>query len=135
MLKFRLNIYWKICWMGVTPALIVLTILVASIGYSPLTYAEYTYPPWAEFMGASMVILALLPIPGYMVYFLHWKSKGDTFKEVCITFLSLPLNKYLENKRRQFWFCCHMLSGNGQARPLFEVVDAGLAGIHYDWIA
>ena len=25
-----------------------------------------------------------------------------------------------------------MLSGNGQAGPLFEVVDAGLAGIHYD---
>ena len=22
----------------------------------------------------------------------------------------------LENKRRQFWFCCHMLSGNCQAR-------------------
>ena len=26
----------------------------------------------------------------------------------------------LENKRRQFWFCCHMLSGNGQARPYLE---------------
>ena len=38
----------------------------------------------------------------------------------------------LENKRRQFWFCCHTLSGNGQARPYFGVVDAGLAGIHYD---
>ena len=25
-----------------------------------------------------------------------------------------------------------MLSGNGQAGPIFEVVDAGLAGIHYD---
>ena len=25
-----------------------------------------------------------------------------------------------------------MLSGNGQAGPLFEVVDAGLAGIHND---
>ena len=24
---------------------------------------------------------------------------------------------HLENKRRQFWFYCHMLSGNGQARP------------------
>ena len=26
----------------------------------------------------------------------------------------------LENKRRQFLFCCHMLSGNGQARPYLE---------------
>ena len=26
----------------------------------------------------------------------------------------------LENKRRQFWFCCHMLSGNGQVRPYLE---------------
>ena len=31
----------------------------------------------------------------------------------------------LENKRRQFWLCCHMLSGNCQAGPLFGVVDAG----------
>ena len=28
--------------------------------------------------------------------------------------------RYLENKRQQFWFCCHMLSGNGQARPYLE---------------
>ena len=26
----------------------------------------------------------------------------------------------LENKRWQFWFCCHMLSGNGQAHPYLE---------------
>ena len=38
-------------------------------------------------------------------------------------------NIQLENKRRQFWFCCHMLSCNCQAGPLFGVVDAGL---HYD---
>ena len=25
-----------------------------------------------------------------------------------------------ENKRRQFWFCCHMLSGNCQAGPYLE---------------
>ena len=28
--------------------------------------------------------------------------------------------KYLENKRQQFWFCCHMLSGNCQTRPYLE---------------
>ena len=27
---------------------------------------------------------------------------------------------YLENKRRQFWFCWHTLSDNGQARPYLE---------------
>ena len=26
----------------------------------------------------------------------------------------------LENKRQQFWFCCHMLSGSCQARPYLE---------------
>ena len=30
--------------------------------------------------------------------------------------------KYLENKKRQFWFCCHMLSGNCQARPQRTVI-------------
>ena len=28
--------------------------------------------------------------------------------------------KKLENKRQQFWFCCHMLSDNCQARPYLE---------------
>ena len=43
----------------------------------------------------------------------------------------LELAGYLENNRREFWFCCHMLSGNGQAVHICIVVDTGKAGIHY----
>ena len=35
----------------------------------------------------------------------------------------------LENKRRQFWFCCHMLSGNGQAHPYLEQWIPALRGL------
>ena len=40
-------------------------------------------------------------------------------------------NTLEENKRQQFWFCCHMLSGNCQAVHISIVVDTGKAGIHY----
>ena len=44
--------------------------------------------------------------PQYMIR-AHWLS-----------FLYEP--KHSENKRQQFWFCCHMLSGYCQAGPYLE---------------
>ena len=55
------------------------------------------------------------------------KSLRFLYLSYCISF-----SLYLENKRRQFWFCCHMVSGIWSGASIFGVVDAGLAGIHYD---
>ena len=82
MLKFRMNIYWKICWMGVCPLILSAVFIFFCIDYAPLTYEDYTIPPWAEFLGWGMVIIAILPTPGYMIYFLWFVAPGDTFMEV-----------------------------------------------------
>ena len=58
----------------------------------------------------------------YYVHDLHLLQVQNLSQHMC--------QCYLENKRRQFWFCCHMLSGNGQARPYLGVVDATIFLMH-----
>ncbi|XP_072030982.1 sodium- and chloride-dependent glycine transporter 1-like [Amphiura filiformis] len=81
MLKFKMNIYWKICWMAISPGIIFFVFIFFGVGYKGLTLDDYKYPPWAEFLGWGMVIAALLPVPGYMIYFLYYKAHGTTWKE------------------------------------------------------
>ena len=54
----------------------------------------------------------------------------DIVKVFCVLIYNIVkslTSDHLENKRRQFWFCCHMLSGNGQAIHICIVVDTGLS--------
>ena len=82
MLKFDLFLYWKICWMAISPGIIFFVFIFFCVGYSGLTLDEYKYPPWAEFLGWGMVLAAIIPIPGYMLYFVYFKALGYTWKEV-----------------------------------------------------
>ncbi|XP_072040069.1 sodium- and chloride-dependent glycine transporter 1-like [Amphiura filiformis] len=80
-LKFDMNWYWRACWMVISPAILLFIFIFFCVTYGPLTYQEYTYPPAMEFLGWCMVLAAVLVIPGYMVYFLLAKAKGDGIME------------------------------------------------------
>ncbi|XP_072030979.1 sodium- and chloride-dependent glycine transporter 1-like [Amphiura filiformis] len=81
MLKFKMNIYWKICWMAISPSVMFFVFIFFGVGYKGLTLDGYRYPPWAEFLGWGMTIAAALPVPAYMIYFLNFKAYGNTWKE------------------------------------------------------
>lgn len=80
-LKFEMNWYWRACWMVVSPVILLFIFIFFCVTYGPLTYQEYTYPPAMELLGWMMVLAAVLVIPGYMVYFLAVKAKGDGLTE------------------------------------------------------
>ena len=76
------SVWWKICWMGLTPAFIMFILLFACVDYSPATYDTYTYPLGAEVMGWFMVLAAVGWIPGCAVYKLCTEDEGNTFLQV-----------------------------------------------------
>ncbi|KAL6114201.1 uncharacterized protein ACO6RY_05024 [Pungitius sinensis] len=58
------NIYFRVCWLLLSP-LLVLCILISSIVYyTPAHYGEYSYPGWAEGVGwcVSMVSIVWIPL-------------------------------------------------------------------------
>ena len=77
--------------------------------------------------GPDKALTIAMSIPSALMYIM-WYSKG--FLHVTHKCdINRSALEYLENKKRQCWFCCHMLSGNCQAGPLFGVVDAGKTNI------
>jgi hypothetical protein len=81
MLGFRPNIFWKVCWLGLTPAVIVVststlacpvfsllhfyqvTIVFNCIFYKEPTLDDYTFPEWAKSLGWMIALFPMLLIP------------------------------------------------------------------------
>ncbi|CAG0885687.1 unnamed protein product [Cyprideis torosa] len=75
----RLNPVWRFLWGFCTPLALV-AILVAFVSNTPrATYGLYAFPDWAIALGWTTGAIAILLIPGYVVYAI-WASKG-TVKE------------------------------------------------------
>ncbi|PFX32331.1 Sodium-dependent neutral amino acid transporter B(0)AT3 [Stylophora pistillata] len=75
----RPNIFWKICWMLVTPVAM-LVILIASIvlmsqgkasyyawNKEMATYEKVPYPGWAVFIAVILILMSVLFIPGVAI--------------------------------------------------------------------
>ncbi|XP_056133558.1 sodium- and chloride-dependent GABA transporter ine [Lampris incognitus] len=57
------NLFFRLCWLVFTP-LLVLSILVSSIvQYTPVSYGNYTYPVWADFVGWGISLVSVVWIP------------------------------------------------------------------------
>ncbi|XP_033102185.1 sodium- and chloride-dependent glycine transporter 1-like [Anneissia japonica] len=68
MVGFRPRIYWKACWMVVTPVLLVAIIVFTFVYYTPVTYNDYKYPAWAEVVGWILSCTSFVVIPIYAVF-------------------------------------------------------------------
>lgn len=75
----RPNIFWKICWMLITPVAM-LVILIASVvlmsqgkasyyawNKEMVTYEKVPYPDWAVFIVVVLVLMSVLFIPGVAI--------------------------------------------------------------------
>ena len=67
MLGRRLNIYWKACWMVVSPFVIGITITFNMIYYKPPSMYGNPYPGWAQTLGW---LITFFPMAIIVLYFL-----------------------------------------------------------------
>ncbi|XP_019625288.1 PREDICTED: sodium-dependent proline transporter-like isoform X1 [Branchiostoma belcheri] len=63
MLGFEPPIYFKVCWVAITPALLMFILIFNLVQFNPVTYGDYEYPNWAEIMGLLMGLSSCLLIP------------------------------------------------------------------------
>lgn len=79
MVGFSPGIYWRVCWKFVAPLFLLFIIIYGLIGYEPLSYEDYTYPPWANNLGWIIAGSSMAMIP-FVAFFKICITPG-TFRE------------------------------------------------------
>jgi solute carrier family 6 amino acid transporter-like protein 5/7/9/14 len=74
MMGFSPGIYWKACWLCITPTIVLFIIIFNAAVYVPVTYGDYVYPKWGEGIGWATCCGSLSFIPIFMVGSLWWKA-------------------------------------------------------------
>nr|XP_040050712.1 sodium- and chloride-dependent GABA transporter ine [Gasterosteus aculeatus aculeatus] len=106
------NIYFRVCWLLLSP-LLVLCILISSIVYyTPAHYGEYSYPGWAEAVGwcVSLVSIIWIPLGAIQEIKRHKGSLLQRLKTAMIPTIdldadgSLPEKQNLENPELETTF-------------------------------
>ncbi|XP_074660842.1 sodium- and chloride-dependent glycine transporter 1-like isoform X2 [Tubulanus polymorphus] len=68
MLGNKPNIYWKACWLVLTPVTVLVTIAFNCFQYKPPSLDDYTYPEWAKGLGWMIALFPLLLFPAWFLY-------------------------------------------------------------------
>ncbi|XP_034459250.1 sodium- and chloride-dependent GABA transporter 2-like isoform X2 [Hippoglossus hippoglossus] len=65
----RANIFFKICWLYLTPLVSLGSFICSLVEYQPLTFNRwYVYPFWAYVVGWVMSLSSILLVPGWALY-------------------------------------------------------------------
>ncbi|XP_034404112.1 sodium- and chloride-dependent GABA transporter 2-like isoform X1 [Cyclopterus lumpus] len=63
------NPFFKICWLYLTPLVLLGSFICYLVEYQPLTFNRwYVYPAWAYVLGWVLSISSILPVPGWALY-------------------------------------------------------------------
>ncbi|XP_009332706.1 PREDICTED: sodium-dependent serotonin transporter-like [Pygoscelis adeliae] len=72
MLGFTPGMFWKVCWVAISPALLGFIVVSSLLDQPPLTLFDYQYPQWSISVGYLIGASSFICIPFYMVYKLVW---------------------------------------------------------------
>ncbi|XP_016865257.1 sodium-dependent proline transporter isoform X2 [Homo sapiens] len=67
MLGFKPGLYFRACWLFLSPATLLALMVYSIVKYQPSEYGSYRFPPWAELLGILMGLLSCLMIPAGML--------------------------------------------------------------------
>uniref|UniRef100_A0A2K6TAJ0 Transporter n=1 Tax=Saimiri boliviensis boliviensis TaxID=39432 RepID=A0A2K6TAJ0_SAIBB len=68
MMGFRPGLYWRLCWKFVSPAFLLFVVVVSIINFKPLSYDDYIFPPWANWVGWGISLSSMVLVPIYIIY-------------------------------------------------------------------
>ncbi|XP_036616642.1 sodium-dependent serotonin transporter-like [Trichosurus vulpecula] len=85
MLGFSPGLFWRICWVAISPAFLAFIIISSLLDQSPLVLFNYHYPDWSISIGHLIGASSCVCIPIYMVYKLIWTPGSLKQRlEVCL---------------------------------------------------
>lgn len=68
MLGQRPGLFWRICWMYISPVFLLVIFIFSILGYEEMLGEEYEYPEWSMALGWVLTLSSTLCIPIYVVY-------------------------------------------------------------------
>ncbi|VDK20187.1 unnamed protein product [Taenia asiatica] len=68
MIDSKPNWYWRICWMGVSPLMVLALLIFMIVGGKPYGMGDYIFPIGIQVMGQLIAIVPILMIVGYFAY-------------------------------------------------------------------
>lgn len=68
MLGQRPGLYWRVCWMYISPVFLLVIFIFSLLGYEEMLGEEYQYPEWSIALGWILTLSSTLCIPIYIVY-------------------------------------------------------------------
>uniref|UniRef100_A0A8C2T817 Transporter n=1 Tax=Coturnix japonica TaxID=93934 RepID=A0A8C2T817_COTJA len=72
MLGFTPGLFWKVCWVAISPTLLAFIVASSLLEQPPLALFGYRYPAWSTSLGHLIGASSFICIPVYMVYKLVW---------------------------------------------------------------
>ncbi|KAK3700358.1 hypothetical protein QZH41_009772, partial [Actinostola sp. cb2023] len=93
MIGYKISRWWTLCWKYFTPTVIIVLFFFSLAQWSGVSYGDYKYPPWAEFVGWVMAFASMLFIPGIAIYKIC-RRKGPLKERVL--FLLRPDQDHME---------------------------------------
>uniref|UniRef100_A0A8C1DKR3 Transporter n=1 Tax=Cyprinus carpio carpio TaxID=630221 RepID=A0A8C1DKR3_CYPCA len=72
MLGYTPGLFWRVCWVAISPAFLLLFVVKILIRLLPLSLFDYKYPDWSMTVGYIIGASSFMWIPIYMVYKLVW---------------------------------------------------------------
>jgi len=83
MVGYKPSLWWSICWKYFTPAVLIMIIVFAAMGWEGVSYDGVAYPAWAEFCGWLLVLVTVIWIPICAVKCI-WEQEGSLFERFVV---------------------------------------------------
>jgi SNF family Na+-dependent transporter len=67
-------IIWRLSWKFLCPIVLFTIVVLNVIFFEGLNYGNYSFPSWSIYLGYSLNVLALMPIPLHIIYYFFKKK-------------------------------------------------------------
>nr|XP_033783187.1 sodium-dependent proline transporter isoform X1 [Geotrypetes seraphini] len=81
MLGFKPGIYFRACWIFLSPVTMTALLVYSIVKYQPSEYGSYRFPFWAEVLGILMGLASCLMVPLGMVFAIL-KEEGTVWERI-----------------------------------------------------
>ncbi|XP_068456191.1 sodium- and chloride-dependent GABA transporter ine [Clinocottus analis] len=88
----RPNIFFRVCWLIITPVLITVILVFSIIQFKPARYEDYVFPPWAQGVGWVVAMGSIIWIPLGAVHTL-WVLPGSFVQKLKLSITPYALEK------------------------------------------
>ncbi|KAM9789032.1 sodium- and chloride-dependent GABA transporter ine [Neosynchiropus ocellatus] len=95
------NIFFRLCWWVVDPALVAVILVFSIIEFKPARYEEYIFPQWAQGVGWAIALASMIWIPLGALHTV-WVLPGSIMQRLKLSMTPYALNeKPTERGRNQ----------------------------------